>query len=159
MNPAHAHLLVNHLPIIGAALAIPLLLVSLWRRDERGTFLSAVLVVVIAGLGGQAAERSGHAAEEIVEHLPGVEERWVEEHEERAEVAAWMALANAGLAVVTLALIWRRRGPVPAWGPGLLLLTSLATSATLGWTALAGGEIRHPEIHAEAPEHDEPHEH
>ena len=93
MNPAHLHLIANHVPVFAAALAIPLLGVSLWRRDESGTFLTAVLFLVIAGVGAIVAQRSGHAAEEIVEELPGIEERLIEEHEERAEVAVWLSRA------------------------------------------------------------------
>jgi hypothetical protein len=159
VNPAYAHLLVNHVPIVGAALSIPLLLIALWRREEPGVFLAAVVVVVIAGVGALAAERSGHAAEGIVEDLPGVEERLVEEHEERGEAAMWVALASAALGVVTLALVWRRSGPVPAWCPALLLVAALATTTAMAWTALSGGEIRHPEIHADAADHDEHDEH
>jgi hypothetical protein len=160
VNPAHLHLLANHVPIFAAALSIPLLLMSLWRRDESGTFLTAVLFLVIAGLGAIVAERSGHAAEEIVEKLPGIEERFIHEHEERAEVALWLTLASAALGIATLALVWRRR-PVPVWSAVLLLVAAAVTTGVMAWTSLAGGEIRHPEIRASAsdlPDHDQDHD-
>jgi hypothetical protein len=147
VNPAHLHLIANHVPIFAAALAIPLLLVALWRRDESGTFLAAVLFLVIAGVGAIVAERSGHAAEEIVEELPGIEERLIHEHEERAEVALWLTVASAALGIATLAVVWRRR-PFPVWSAVLLLAAALVTTGAMAWTSLAGGEIRHPEIRA-----------
>ncbi len=161
MNPAHLHLIANHVPIFAAALSIPLLLVCLWRRDESGTFLTAVLFLVIAGVGAVVAERSGHAAEEIVEELPGIEERLIHEHEERAEVALWLTLASAALGIATLALV-RGRRPVPVWSAVLLLAAALVTTGAMAWTSLAGGEIRHPEIRASAsdlPHHDHDDDH
>ena len=120
-----------------------------------------VLLVVIAGIGAVVAERSGHAAEEIVEELPGIEERLIHEHEERAEVALWLTLASAALGIATLALV-RGRRPIPVWSAVLLLAAALVTTGVMAWTSLAGGEIRHPEIRASAsdlPDHDHDDDH
>ena len=48
MNDAHLHLLINHLPILGAFLSVPVLLVSLWRNRESTVLGVAVMLLVLA---------------------------------------------------------------------------------------------------------------
>lgn len=145
MNAAHLHLLVNHLPIFGSFLAIPLVVIALWRRHEPGTLYGAVLLTVLAAGGAVVADQSGEGAEEAVEHLPGVSEHLIHEHEERAELgivlAGITALVGFGAAVLS-----GRAGRVHPLATGVLLSGALATSAamaTVGWT---GGQIRHTEV-------------
>ena len=74
MNDAHLHLLVNHLPIVGAMLSLPLFGLALLMPKDRGALRAAVLVAVFTALGGVAADLTGEPAEEVVEGLPDVTE-------------------------------------------------------------------------------------
>jgi hypothetical protein len=74
MTPVHLHLLVNHLPIVGTMLGVPLLLVALWRRAELGVAVAAALVLGLSGAGAIVAEESGEEAEHVAERLPDVHE-------------------------------------------------------------------------------------
>jgi len=149
MNAAHLHLVINHLPIIGACLSLPLVALILWRRSDRGLILAAALTLVLTGVGALAALQTGEPAEEMVEHLPGTAESLIEPHEERAEVAAGLAVATALGALVVLGVAWRREGPLPVSLLATLLVASVATSGAMAWTGKAGGMIRHPEIRGE----------
>jgi hypothetical protein len=148
MNPAHLHLLLTHLPVLGAIFAVPLLATALLTRCTavRRMALGAVVVVALLGL---PTYFTGEAAEDAVEGLPGVSEALVERHEEAA-ARALAALEVAGaVALLGLALTLRAR-QVPAW---ILLATLLVTAVgagLLGWTANLGGQIRHIEIRAGA---------
>ena len=150
VNDAHLHLLVNHLPVVGSLIAVPLLLIALWLPRDRGALLGAVLVLVLAGGGAFVAEQTGHDAEEVVEDLPDVSEPYIEEHEERAEIATWVAglAALAGLAVLALV---RGREETPRVWVAALLVAALVSMGTLGWTSAAGGVIRHSEIRDGSP--------
>ena len=160
MNPAHAHLLLNHLPIVGTFIALPLLVLAFARPSERSSLYAVVQVLVLAAGGAVAANRTGEAAEEQVKNLPGVAEQWIHVHSQRADVATVLAVI-AGAAALGL-LGWTMRGarradpalPVPVGTPaaGLAVLTLLTalSGAAMVYTGLAGGQIHHPELRAEA---------
>jgi hypothetical protein len=143
MNAAQVHLLLNHVPIIGFALCTLLLVVAILRRSAelQMTALSGLFLIALIGI---PTFLSGGRAEEVVEHLAGVTERAIHEHES----AAWWALALMELAglVALVAVVRLREG---ARIGGLLtaaLVTALVACATLARTGHLGGLIRHPEI-------------
>jgi len=140
MSDAYPHLLINHLPIVGALLALPLLALALWTR-ERGAVAAAALVLALAGGGAVAALLTGEPAEEAVEHLAGTDEAALEIHEERAEVATILAVlaALAGLAAA--------RGEGRARAAAAALAT--ASAAGMAWVGASGGPIRHSELRAD----------
>lgn len=146
MDATHLHLVVNHLPIVGVFLSIPLLLLALWRRHDRGALLAAVTVLALSGAGAGAAFLTGEPAEERVEDLPGISESAVETHEERAATAT----AVAGLAALSglglLALAWRRSGPAPAAWFAVPIASTLVAAAAMAATGASGGAIRHSEL-------------
>src|SRR5262245_54149910 len=102
MNGAQLHLLVNHLPVVGAAFAAALLAAGLLlRKDELAK--AGVWALVIAALAALPAYFSGEGAEEAVEHLPGVLESLIHDHEEAGEKALAAALLMGAAAVGVLA--------------------------------------------------------
>lgn len=149
MDLAHLHLMLNHFPIIGSLLALPLLGIAAWRPLERSALIGAVVVLGISAIGAAGADFTGEPAEELVEELPGVSEHWIHEHEERAEVAVVLSVVN-GLAALAL-LGWAyKKGRTPALGVAGLLALTAGTSGDMAWTGLAGGQIHHPELRREA---------
>ncbi len=147
MNPVHFHLAVNHLPVAGSIGVALLLLFALLPvgRAYRRFALVALVVVALAGL---PAFFSGEPAEEGVEHLVGMEERRIEQHEDMARVAV-IVLELAG-AIGLFGLMWFRRRAIPGSLLTLALIVDLGAVAVLARTATLGGEIRHPEIRAGA---------
>jgi len=145
MNPAHIHLLVNHLPIIGSFVGVPLVALALWKRQELGALRAAALVLAIAAVGAGVANSTGEGAEERIEDSGWASERLIHEHEERADVATPIAVLT-GVAAVA-ALIWseRKKAVNPAI-VGALGLLSLASAGSMAWVGAAGGVIRHDEI-------------
>ena len=149
MNAAHVHLMVNHLPIFGSILSLPLLGLAIWRRRELSILFGATALLTLAAVGAGVALRSGGAAEEVVEDLPGVSETLIEAHEERAETATALAVVTALGAIGASAWAWRR-GSVPALGLAGVTAAAVITSGAMAWTGLAGGQIRHTEIRPDA---------
>lgn len=160
MNPAHVHLLLNHIPVIGIWLGIVLYLVALakkpeWRSLSLGVFaLMAVLTL--------PAYLSGEPAEELIRGFPGVSEATIEEHEEAALPALIATLVLGAVALVGLV----RFHHAESWSRGygwLVLALALVAGSLIGRTANLGAHIRHPEIRsttpATAPEPSEPREH
>lgn len=144
MNYPHLHLLVNHIPIVGAFVALVILLWGLLRRSRDVTLLALWATVVFAGA-GYGAYFTGEEAHEQLEELPGYDHDRVHEHEEAGELAWYALLASGGLAVVALVLSRGGRA-TPGWASGAVLL-GLAVGGAAGVRAgQSGGVIQHEEI-------------
>ncbi len=151
MDATHLHLLVNHLPIVGTFLALPLLVLALLRRADAGALHAAALVLVLAGAGAIVAEETGESAEERVEHLAGTDEGALETHEERAEVATPVAVVTALLAIAAVAARALRPGLAGTVATVVTLASAIGSAGTMAWVGQSGGLIRHPELREGAP--------
>jgi len=150
LSPLHVHLMLNHMPLLGALAAALLLGWGLVRRSPeviRVGLIAAVLVALLTipvYLTGEPAE---HALRDL---LPDLDRDIAHDHEERAEVAFIAILVTGALAVIAL---WRGRAtgsPSLGW-TGLVCAALVICFALFAWTALIGGQIRHTEIRAHPP--------
>jgi hypothetical protein len=148
MNWVHIHLLLNHLPVTGIVLAIPILAWGIGRRSEEVTRVALALLAALA-TATIVVYFTGEPAEEAVEGLAGVSESLLERHEEAAVLATAAFTAIGALALG--GLIRFRRGPIPRRFAAVLLVLALIPAAMVGWTANLGGQIRHTEVRPGAP--------
>ena len=148
MNPAHLHIILNHIPVIGIPFAFGLLTYGLLRKSDEVKKASLLAFVVIALL-TIPAFLAGKAAEDVVEHLPGVSEQLIENHEGAALIGLIATLILGAVSLVGL-LLMRRISGVARWLPIVLLVLSVGVGGWLGRTANLGGKIRHTEIRGDA---------
>jgi uncharacterized membrane protein len=149
MNYAHIHLLLNHVPVIGAAFALALIFFAVLRNSDELRRASLVAVFVIA-LIAVPTFLTGEPAGTMVERFPGVTAGMIEAHEGAAEVSlAFLGLAGL-MAVVGLTL-FRAQRPVPRSFFTAFALLVIVVCGLMAWTANLGGQIRHPEIGARSP--------
>jgi uncharacterized membrane protein len=144
MNPAHLHIILNHIPVIGIPFGIALLIWGFVRKSQE-LKTTALLVFVAIALVTIPTYFSGKAAEDLMEDLPGVSENLIENHETAATIALGAASILGGLALVRLLMASRFAtigGPMTI----LVLVFSLGVAGWLGRTANLGGQIRHSEI-------------
>ena len=146
MNFAHWHLLLNHLPVLGTAFGVVLLLLATWRKSDELKRLS-LWVFVLAAVAAIPAYLTGEPAEGMIEHMPNVAENLIERHEEWALISL-LATGLTGLAALAGWFAYRRAEHLPNWLTSGALVLALTTSTLMGWTANLGGQIRHPEIAA-----------
>jgi hypothetical protein len=147
MSILHLHLLLNHVPVLGALLAILVLAAALVRRRGEWTRAGLWLVAALAMV-TLAVYLTGESAEEAVEHLPGVREVAIERHEEAALVAT-LAFGAAG--VLALAALFARRARTIGRGlTAAALAGMIAVGGTIAWAANLGGLVRHTELQAGA---------
>jgi uncharacterized membrane protein len=144
INPAHLHIILNHIPVLGIPFGIALFIYGFLRKSQE-IRTAALLVFVAVALVTIPTFLSGEAAEDMVEHLPGVSERLIENHEDAAKIALIATSILGGLSLIRL-LIPARFGAVRAPETILVFALSLAVSGWLGWTGHLGGQIRHSEI-------------
>src|SRR5688572_20865606 len=98
MNQTHIHLLITHLPIFGSILGGLVLAYGLWTKSYQ-TKIAAYILFVISSIGAAIGYITGEAAEETVEHIAGISENLVEQHEGSA-VIALVSLIVLGIASI-----------------------------------------------------------
>ena len=153
MDLLYAHLLLNHVPVIGTIACVLLLAAAFFTRSKDLATAGLVGMVFVA-LATIPVYLTGEPAEERVEHIAGFDRHAIHEHEEAAEYA-FVAMEVAG-AVALLSLIMSRRRPASRAWLGATLLVTLFAFSTIARTAYLGGEIRHTEVKASpAAAHDE----
>lgn len=144
LSPAHIHIMINHLPIIGMPIMVLILLIGLLRQSSEITRLALGLIVLLA-LGTIPVYLTGDPAHEQIEHETWYPRQIVHEHEEKADAAFIAVLVTGGIAVVALWMMWRSARLRN--GAALLVLLALLTSCVLlAIAAEEGGQIRHTEV-------------
>ena len=147
MNPAHLHMVLNHIPLVGIGFVILLLIIALFRRSNELTNISLIFVILIAFL-TIAVHQTGESAEEYVKGKPGSSDELVLTHDYAADLAFVFVEAVGALALITLAATryYKKRVKV------LVILTLLSLFVAGGLMIRAanlGGKINHPEIRSD----------
>lgn len=148
-NPAYRHVLLNHVPITGLAVAAGVLAWAVfegrWRSIAFGLFLC-----LLTSASAIPVMQSGDAAYPfLLESLDGPGRAWLDDHAALAERWGRALPANALAAALALALGWRRARWRRALGAGVLATSAFALGAA-GVIATAGGQVRHPEFRTDA---------
>jgi uncharacterized membrane protein len=151
MNQTHIHLLITHLPIIGAALGAFVLIHGIWRKSN-STLIAAYNILIISAIGAGIAYATGEGAEEAVEHLQGIFKNVIEEHEESALISLIGLIVIGIISVIGLFVTIKGSSlirPVAL----MALAAALVGFGLIAWTGFLGGQIRHTEIgtHAVSP--------
>lgn len=144
MNAAHLHLILNHAPLFALAAGFALLVWGVARNSYEVRLIARV-AFVLAAVAAVAVYFTGKAAEDVVENLPGVLERAIEQHED-AGTAALAAIAATGIIAALGLTIHRASETLRRVSVGALFAVSLLAFGLTAWAANAGGAIRHPEI-------------
>ncbi|HWP92101.1 MAG TPA: hypothetical protein VNN20_07890 [Thermodesulfobacteriota bacterium] len=147
MNPAHVHLILNHIPLIGMGFTLLLLIVAIIRKSNELINVALIFTILVA-LWAIPVYLSGEPAEEVVEDLPGISEQMIEEHEERAEIAFIFTEVVGVLALISL-IARRFSNNIGQKLTILTLLVLLVSGGLMAWTANLGGKINHPEIRSD----------
>jgi hypothetical protein len=149
MDATHIHLILNHVPMLGIVIAGALFGIALAYRNIQFQRVALGFLVVFA-LTAVPVYLTGEPAEEAVERAPGVSERTIDRHEKAASTALAAMEGLGGLALLGM-LMFRKAAALPrVFAAGVLVLV-LAVSGLFGWTGYLGGQIRHPELRAAAP--------
>jgi uncharacterized membrane protein len=149
LNLSHLHLLLNHVPTVGTAVAVALLFLGVARRHDglRHVGLEVLFLIAIVTM---PAYLTGLAARQELMKQPGISDTATRRHHDAA-LGGFAVTEVAGFAAWVALWQSRRRGrPSPVLVGGVLVL-SVGALALMGRAANLGGEIRHPEILSVAP--------
>ena len=142
MDATHIHLLLNHFPIVGTLIGSGVMIWGLLKNRNSIKAVAAVIIISMALL-AVPVYLTGEPAEERVEHLPGVSEAMIEEHEEAAEVAIWVMAAAGITSLLALLLQYRSTSRIPFAIATTVTLLAFAAMVRVGYY---GGQIRHSEL-------------
>lgn len=144
------HVLIHPFPVLGMALAAPLLLFALAVRS-RGAKEAGLVLIMLAALGAFTTVKIGQKAyDRVYKRIERESQQWLDIHMERAEDAQWAFYLTGLLAALALTASRRK----PAWEERATLGAlsgALLCSALGGWIAHAGGQVRHAEFRLGPP--------
>lgn len=144
MNQTHIHLLITHLPIIGAALGAIVLIHGIWRKSN-STLIAAYNLLILSAIGAGIAYATGEGAEETVEQLKGISKNVIEEHAESALISLIALIVIGAIAMAGLFVTLKSSSLIRP--VALLTLTAaLVGFGLIARTGYLGGQIRHTEI-------------
>ena len=143
----HLHLLLNHVPTIGAVTGLGLFVMSYVRRSEHLKHISLEVLFLIA-LATLPAYITGLAAQAQLAGRPGVSAEAIVAHHDRA-FAAFILIEIIGLVAWLGLWQYRRLARMAAWVSPTILVLGAIMFAVVSDAATVGGEIRHPEIKLE----------
>ena len=146
MNGAHLHLLLNHFPIIGLLIGIGVLAYGIFKNNQQINVIGLVIITLMAII-AVPAYLTGEEAEETVEHIQGISDDLIHEHEELAEKAILLMAVLGALALTSLYAIKKEL----AFAKKITLITFIVSLLTFGLFAKVGnlgGNIRHSELRA-----------
>ena len=144
-NPAYRHILLNHLPITGLAVATCVLAWALVENRWRSIAFGLVLCAAMSASAIFVLQSGDAAYPLLFDELDGPGQAWLDDHAELATRWGRLIPANALLALAALGIGWRSE----AWRrrSGLAALVGCAISlGAAGVIASAGGHVRHPEF-------------
>lgn len=146
MDAAHVHLMLNHVPVLGAVFALLVLVYGLARRSQ-DVIRTGLWTLVVVGAASGVVYLTGEPAEELVEGLSGFSHSVLERHE---AAALWATAGAALVGIVSLAglVLYRSKQISRRYAVGVLVLT-LALTGLMGWTANLGGQVMHAEIRSD----------
>jgi uncharacterized membrane protein len=147
MNPAHYHLVLNHLPIIVPMIG---LLVMIGGHIFQGEAVkrTAYFIFIFGALCTIPAFATGEGAEETIENIPGISEQLIKTHEEMADT---FAILSYLLGAISLLGLWANLQQ-KSFANLLSFVAMIFCGVVLFFakqTGTTGGEIRHTEIRAD----------
>lgn len=144
LNMAHWHLLLNHIPILGAMFITLLFIVALIFRN---TFLQKVSLWFLAGVALITAVTyvTGERSVSIVQSLPNVSTAMIQAHKQAAQLGLILMFIT-GVIALGGALLYSRRPKLPRFLLTIVLVILLLNSALFTYIGFLGGQITHPEI-------------
>ncbi|MBK6990945.1 MAG: hypothetical protein IPH34_03565 [Chitinophagaceae bacterium] len=143
MNSAQIHLALNHMPLLLSLLGGILLIIGMIKKNASFKSLSLYLLVA-AALFTAPVYLTGEGTEEMVEHLTGVNESAIEEHEDMAKITMVIIAITGAISLIGLFL--QKNIRFSKLILGITLVLSFASFGTMAQTAHLGGLIRHSEL-------------
>jgi cytochrome c-type biogenesis protein CcmH/NrfG len=147
-QPEYVHVLLNPVPVYGLLISWIGLIIAAVSKSRRAQVVALLLVFVSSLSAWPVYEFGQQAYDRVLSMTDEDGERWLDEHQDRAEdlIRIFYALAVLSAAAIAVPIKW------PKYSAGLVIAVILLGTAALGcgsYIAYAGGKIRHREFRNE----------
>jgi len=149
MSSAHLHILLNHFPVIGTALAAFVLFYGLFKKSDEIKKLSLILLVLTC-IVTIPVYLTGDKAAGTVVSIEGVNEDFIDPHGEFAFYSFIASDIVGAIAIIAL-FIYRKPKHLTTGIAIFFFVLMLGLNGMMAWTAHLGGLINHTEIMGESP--------
>jgi len=139
MDADKLHILLNHYPMIGTLIGVPLLMIGLWRKSDQVKRFSLWIFLVVALL-TFAVYASGEITGSGAMNVPVIGEL-VKQHKENA-IIAFAVIEATGLAALIGLVLWHRRPQAARLVVLIVLVLSLVSAVIVTRTTLKGRQIK-----------------
>ena len=146
MNPAHIHLLLNHIPVIGFGIGLALFVVAFLLKQSDLHRVCLVIFFLAAAV-TIATYVSGSDARQKLKEQPDISDPLMAAHEDAALIAFVFMEITGFLSWISL-WIWDRPARFARWNTGVILISAALTFVLMARASYMGGAIRHPETEA-----------
>jgi uncharacterized membrane protein len=143
MNGAHLHLILCHVPIMGAAFTLLLIIFALVQKSKE-VKRTSLWFAVLTGISALVVYLTGDGAEEVVKRIPGITESLIEPHEHMA-MYFMISLLIIGAAALAGLFLSRASTDVLHKFTIIVLILNILVMFLAYETGLTGGKIRHTE--------------
>lgn len=165
-RPEYLHALLNHLPLIGLAVAVLALVAALASKSRTAVSGGLVLVAVMAASAWPVLQ-SGESAYNRIRAVSDPESASIlKAHMLLADRWGWLYYLTALTAMAGVVVVWKRPAKLALAG---IPVVALAVASLTAGAAIAklGGEVRHAEFRPSStlvpqdipPDHSHEHEH
>ena len=149
-QPEYVHVLLNPVPVYGLLISWFGLIIAVVLKSRRAQVATLVLVLISSLSAWPVYEFGQQAYDRVLSMTDEDGERWLDEHQDRAEDLIWVyyALAVLSAAAIAVPIKW------PKSSAPLVITVILLGAGALGtgsYIAYAGGKIRHREFRNAPP--------
>ena len=149
-QPEYVHVVINHLPLCGLAVAMLALIAALAVKDRAATRIGLALVGLLA-LSAWPVYHYGEAGyDRVLSMSDQAGQKYLAYHQQLGERWIFLYFITAGVAVLGWALAWKWPRTLVLSSVLALLLAGASLSAGIV-IAKAGGAIRHREFRSGPP--------
>ena len=147
-QPEYVHVLLNPLPVYGLLISWIGLIIAVVLKSRRAQIATLVLVLLSAASAWPVYEFGQQAYDRVLSMTDEDGERWLDEHQDRAEDLIWIFYALAVLSAAAIAVPIKWPKSFPPFAIAVILLGAVALGSGV-YIAYAGGKIRHREFRNE----------
>lgn len=148
LNLAHAHLLLNHLPTIGFAIALFVYIGGFFTTSDSLRKAGLVLFFLVAVMAIPTYVTGGAAERTLCPEMkcpPDISAQLIRNHEDLA-LLAFVLMETTGFFAWLALWQLRKSSQIAGWNWTVVLLFSIVSVGAMALAAGEGSEIRHPEL-------------